>query len=89
MLILSQNRIHTLDGSSLFYMKFIEVLFLNDNKLRNLDKNLTFLKNFSFLKNLNLFGNPLSEEPEYRARVVNAIPSLDIFDRHSKKILIP
>lgn len=83
-LILGQNRINTLDNCSLINMKFLEVLFLNDNKLRNLDQNLLFLKNFSFIKNLNLFGNPLSEEPEYRARVIDAIPSLELFDRHSK-----
>ena len=65
-------------------MKFLQILFLNDNKLRNLDENLSFLKTFSFIKNLNLFGNPLSEEPEYRARVIDAIPSLELFDRHSK-----
>ena len=69
-------------------MKFLEVLFLNNNKLRNLDKNLLFFKNFSFLKNLNLFGNPLSEEPEYRARVIDSIPSLELFDRHSKLLII-
>jgi hypothetical protein len=77
------NRLTTLEGS-LSIMKFIEVLHLHNNKLRNLDKNLEILKDFSFLKDLNLCGNPLSEEPEYRPRVIVAIPSLNIFDRHSK-----
>jgi len=66
-------------------MKFLQVLLLNENKLRNLDKNLDILRNLSFLKNLNLFGNPLAEEPEYRSRVIVALPSLEEFDRHSKK----
>jgi hypothetical protein len=35
------------------------------------------------LKNLNLFGNPIAEEPEYRSRVIHALPSIEIFDRHS------
>jgi Leucine-rich repeat (LRR) protein len=70
-----------LEGS-LGNLKFLEVLFLNDNKLRNLDKNLELLKHLTSLKNLCLFGNPLAEEPEYRSRVVCAIPSLEIFDRH-------
>ena len=79
---LGNNRITSLEGS-LQYMKFLQTLFLNNNKLRNLDKNLTILCEFSFLKNLNLFGNPLAEEPEYRNRVIYKLPSLEIFDRHS------
>jgi len=78
------NRIQSIKNSCLINMKFLKILFLNNNKLRNLDNNILFLKNFSFLENLNLFGNPLSEEPEYRPRIVYSLPSLDIFDRHSK-----
>ena len=48
---------------------------------------MTSLKQFSFLKNLNLFGNPVAEEPEYRPRVVDAIKSLEIFDRHKIGII--
>ncbi len=81
-LCVSDNRINTLEGS-LSQMKFIQVLFLNDNKLRNLDKNLAVLKPFSFLKNLNMFNNPMAEEPEYRSRVIYALPSLEDLDRHS------
>ena len=79
---LGNNRITSLEGS-LQNMKFLQTLFLNTNKLRNLDNNLTILSEFSFLKNLNLFGNPLAEEPDYRYRVIYQLPSLEIFDRHS------
>ena len=65
-------------------LKYLEILYLNNNKLRNLDKNLEILKTFTSLKNLNLFGNPIAEEPEYRSRVIYAIPNLEILDRHSK-----
>ena len=65
-------------------MKFLRVLYANDNKLRNLDKNLEFLKFFSFLEELNLFDNPLAEEPEYRSRAIFALPSIEILDRHGK-----
>jgi hypothetical protein len=82
-LCLGNNRLISLEGSFQKF-KFIQTLFLNNNKLRNLDKNLTILTEFSFLKNLNLFGNPLAEEPEYRNRVIYQLPSLEIFDRHSK-----
>ena len=77
----AHNRITTLEGS-ISCMKFLETLYLNDNKLKNLDKCLTYLKRFSFLKNLNLFNNPIAEEPEYRPRVIDALKSLKIFDRH-------
>ena len=29
-----------------------------------------------------LYGNPLSEEADYRLHVIRAIPSLHVFDRH-------
>ena len=83
LLCLENNRLITIEGS-LHVMKFIQVLMLNDNKLRNLDLNISILKSLSFLKSLNLFGNPLAEEPEYRNRVIFALPSLDDLDRHSK-----
>ena len=81
-LCLGYNRITSLEGSSLSVMKFLETLYLNNNKLKNLDKVLTYLKQFSFLKNLNLFGNPVAEEPEYRPRVIDSLKSLELFDRH-------
>ena len=76
------NRITSLEDSSLSVMKFLETLYLNNNKLKNLDNVIRYLKQFSFLKNLNLFGNPIAEEPEYRPRVIDALKSLELFDRH-------
>ena len=81
-LCLGFNRISSLEGSSLNVMKFLETLYLNNNKLKNLDKVITYLSQFKFLKSLNLFGNPVAEEPEYRPRVIDTIKSLEIFDRH-------
>lgn len=80
-LYVSRNRLVTLEGS-LSVMKFLLVLLIDNNKLRNLDKQLIFLKELPFIQNLNLFGNPLAEEPEYRFRVIFNIPSLLILDRH-------
>lgn len=82
----ANNHITTLEGS-ISKMKFLEVLYLNNNKLKNLEKVLSHLKQFSFLKNLNLFGNPVAEEPEYRPRVIDAIKSLEIFDRHKISVI--
>lgn len=81
---IGDNKINTLDNSSLLNMKFLQTLYLENNKLRNLDKNLEILKKLPFLKNLNLLNNPLAEEPEYRARVIDKLKSLEILDRHSK-----
>lgn len=80
-LYLSCNRLVSLEGS-ISVMKFLNELFLDNNKLRNLDLQLSYLKELPFLKNLSLFGNPLSEEPEYRNRVIFNIYSLEVFDRH-------
>ena len=80
-LFVSQNRLITLEGS-LLVMKFLKVLLLDNNKLRQLDKQLVYLKQLPFLENLNLFNNPLAEEPEYRYRVIFNIPKLKVFDRH-------
>ena len=81
-LYLGYNRITSLEGSSLSVMKFLDTLYLNNNKLKNLDKVITYLSQFKFLKNLNLFGNPVAEEPEYRPRVIDSLKSLELFDRH-------
>ena len=81
-LCLSFNRISSLENSSLGVMKFLETLYLNNNKLKNLDRVITYLSQFKFLKSLNLFGNPVAEEPEYRPRVIDTLKSLEIFDRH-------
>jgi len=52
-----------------------------------LDKFIEFLKNFSFLKQLDLFGNPLAEEPDYRLKIIHAMPQLYVLDRH--RITVP
>jgi hypothetical protein len=50
--------------------------------LRDLDKFIDFLKGFAFLEQLDLFGNPLAEEPDYRFRLIHAMPQIKILDRH-------
>ena len=55
--------------------KFLETLLLSHNNLRNLDKFLAFLAlKFAFLKELDLFGNPLAEEPDYRLKIIYTMP---------------
>jgi Leucine-rich repeat len=50
--------------------------------LRNLDKFIGFLQKFAFLTQLDLFGNPLSEEPDYRLKIIYSMPQIQILDRH-------
>lgn len=80
-LVLSNNNILTLKGS-LTNMKFLNTLFVDNNKLSNLEEELKYLLRLPFLENLNLFNNPLSEEPQYRNRVIYNIQSVRILDRH-------
>jgi Ran GTPase-activating protein (RanGAP) involved in mRNA processing and transport len=63
-------------------MKFLETLLIGGNRLRDLDKFLLFLKKFAFLKQVDLFGNPISEEPEYRLKLIYYMPQLEVLDRH-------
>ena len=60
----------------------MQVLLIGDNQLRDLDVFLEFLSRFAFLEQLDLFGNPLAEEPDYRLKIIKAMPQIKILDRH-------
>ena len=60
----------------------MNVLLIGDNELRDLDKFLTFLTNFQYLEQLDLFGNPLAEEPDYRLKIIKLMPQIKTLDRH-------
>jgi len=76
----SDNMIKNLDGLKKF--KFLNSLLIANNKLRDLEKFLAILKKFAFLEKLDLFGNPLAEEPDYRMKVIWEMPQLKVLDRH-------
>lgn len=78
--ICQSNLIENIDGLKSF--KFLEQLLLGNNQLRNLDLFLQSLTKFAFLKQLDLFGNPLAEEPDYRLKIVYLMPQVLILDRH-------
>eukprot|EP00438_Fugacium_kawagutii_P029473 Skav209240 [mRNA] locus=scaffold293:478876:483826:- [translate_table: standard] len=69
---LQNNRLVSLAGLRSF--KFLKVLLASGNQLRNLDKQLTLLSRFAFLKKLDLFDNPVAEEPDYRLRLIYQLP---------------
>ncbi|CAD8042989.1 unnamed protein product [Paramecium primaurelia] len=78
-LYLQKNKISTLEG--LQNLKHLETLSLFNNELRDLEKNLLILKEFPGLTTLDLFNNPVAEEPYYRNRVISALPQLQLLDR--------
>ena len=47
-----------------------------------MDAFLTFLTSFQYLEQLDLFGNPLAEEPDYRLKIIKLMPQIKILDRH-------
>jgi Leucine-rich repeat (LRR) protein len=66
------NHLQNINGIKKF--KFLNVLLVGDNQLRDLDIFLEFLKKFAFLEQLDLFGNPLAEEPDYRLKIIYNMP---------------
>ena len=76
----SDNALTNINGIQKY--KFLTVLLCGNNQLRDLDKFLDFMENFAFLEQLDLFGNPLAEEPDYRSRIIYHMPQVRILDRH-------
>lgn len=74
------NSLSSIEGIRRF--KFLQVLLIGDNQLRDLDVFLEFLSKFAFLEQLDLFGNPLAEEPDYRLKIIKAMPQIKTLDRH-------
>lgn len=77
------NRLVSLAGLRSF--SFLRILLASNNQLRNLEKQLAVLSRFAFLKKLDLFGNPVAEEPDYRLQVIYNVPQVEILDQHSVK----
>ena len=77
----SDNLLENIKGLAAY--KFLDTLCVGNNKLRNLDKFLDFLvTHFAFLEQLDLFGNPLAEEPDYRLKIIHEMPQIKLLDRH-------
>jgi hypothetical protein len=78
-LYIENNRLVTL--AFLRSFKFLRTLLASNNQIRNLDKNLDLMARSSFLKKLDLFGNPVAEEPDYRLRMIYHVPQVELLDR--------
>jgi Leucine-rich repeat (LRR) protein len=68
------NSLENVQGITKF--KFLDTLLISNNRLRSLDKFLVFLQRFAFLNHLDLFGNPLAEEPDYRLKIIYLMPQI-------------
>jgi hypothetical protein len=76
------NKLVTLEGP-IEGMKFLTVLEVSHNKLADLDYQLETLRRCQYLKHLDLRDNPVSQEVNYRLRVIAAVPSLEVLDAHA------
>eukprot|EP01012_Entosiphon_sulcatum_P046383 TRINITY_DN6226_c0_g1_i2.p1 TRINITY_DN6226_c0_g1~~TRINITY_DN6226_c0_g1_i2.p1 ORF type:complete len:416 (-),score=74.30 TRINITY_DN6226_c0_g1_i2:100-1317(-) len=79
-LALSNNQLTSLRGD-IGHLRFLEVLLLSNNRLANMEVASQFLRHLTCLKQLDLFGNPLAEEMNYRFFFIFHHPSVEIFDR--------
>ena len=81
-LFLHDNAIATVCDSSccLPQLRHLETLQLANNQLQDLKATLSVLLQLPFLQKLQLHGNPLAAEAQYREAVIFAIPSLTQLD---------
>ena len=80
-LYLQDNRITTLKGS-LQSLRHLEYLALQNNRLTDLEATLKLMQHLSRLEELDLSGNPVANELNYRPRVIYRFPKLHVLDRH-------
>ncbi|KAL3673742.1 hypothetical protein V7S43_001438 [Phytophthora oleae] len=76
-LYLSQNNLRSLEGIGQF--KLVRLLSVGGNLLAS-DKELTRLNELAHLRNLNLMGNPLCDQPNYRLRMIAMLNTLQVLD---------
>ncbi|KAM5156851.1 leucine-rich repeat-containing protein 72 [Mantella aurantiaca] len=77
---LSHNDLCDITGS-LKHLSSLHTLMLNDNRLAKLQSTVQELRRMISLRVLNLFHNPLEQDPGYRSYVVQHLPSVELFDR--------
>ena len=76
------NRISSLKDSSIEEMTFLDTLTLYNNKLSDFKGILDILQRRRHLHHLDLYGNPIAEEKDYRLHVIKMLPWLEVLDRH-------
>ena len=72
----------TITEGSFEVFTFLNQLTLYNNQLEGLDNVIKELKGLRYLTVLDLYGNPISQEDNYRLRVLAELTTLDTFDKH-------
>ncbi|KAF1492466.1 Leucine-rich repeat-containing protein 72, partial [Eudyptula minor novaehollandiae] len=81
-LYLNNNELTDISGA-LKHLRALQILLLHNNQLKKLDKTVKELKGMISLQTLNLFHNPLAQDPDYRLYVIYFLPSVQLLDRKS------
>ncbi|NXT23268.1 LRC72 protein, partial [Syrrhaptes paradoxus] len=81
-LYLNNNELTDISGA-LKHLRVLQILLLHNNQLKKLDKTVKELKGMISLQTLNLFHNPLAQDPDYRLYVIHFLPSVQLLDRKS------
>ncbi|KAM6338905.1 leucine-rich repeat-containing protein 72 [Podargus strigoides] len=79
-LYLNNNELTDISGA-LKQLHALQILLLHNNQLKQLGKTVKELKGMISLQTLNLFHNPLAEDPDYRLYVIYFLPSVQLLDR--------
>ncbi|NXW26850.1 LRC72 protein, partial [Phaetusa simplex] len=83
-LYLNNNELTDISGA-LKHLRALQILLLHNNQLKKLDKTVKELEGMISLQTLNLFHNPLVQDPDYRLYVVYFLPSVQLLDRKSRQ----
>ncbi|GMH84481.1 hypothetical protein TrST_g2136 [Triparma strigata] len=75
------NSLVTLQGS-LTTFTFLDTIIIYNNNLQDLHSQLEVLGQMRHLEELDMHGNPLAEETNYRLHVIKNLPWLHVLDRH-------
>ncbi|NXG79968.1 LRC72 protein, partial [Baryphthengus martii] len=81
-LYLNNNELTDISGA-LKHLCTLQILLLHNNQLKELGRTVKELKGMISLQTLNLFHNPLAQDPDYRLYVIHFLPSVQLLDRKS------
>ncbi|NWQ90702.1 LRC72 protein, partial [Burhinus bistriatus] len=79
-LYLNNNELTDISGA-LKHLRALQILLLHNNQLKKLGKTVKEMKGMISLQTLNLFHNPLAQDPDYRLYVIYFLPSVQLLDR--------
>lgn len=80
---LDDNELEAADLKPLSKYPQLVILKLANNKLKSFE-DLSFLKDLKSLKNLDLEGNPVAKTSNYRVKMFEEFPSLQVLDSHNR-----